>query len=88
MHTPHSAPPPPPRSPPHRDAKVSVLEWDSACHTLHTSSLHYFEADQQLRGGRVLYPAPPRIVADPTGRCAAALIYNHHLALLPAMEVG
>ncbi len=37
--------------------------------------------------GRRSWPLPPRLAADPQGRCAVALLYGHHLALLPALDV-
>jgi hypothetical protein len=47
-----------------RDAKVSVVEWDPAACGLRASSLHSFEGDAKLRGGRLTFPAP-RLAADP-----------------------
>ena len=35
-----------------RDAKLSVLEWDSSCHDVRTTSMHYFEGDPTLCEGR------------------------------------
>ncbi|KAL0047613.1 hypothetical protein WJX82_007762 [Trebouxia sp. C0006] len=69
-----------------RDAKLSVLDWDDNAHTIHTSSLHYFEGDPSLRMGRTVFPMGPKVVTDPQGRCAAVLIFHTQLALLPAME--
>ena len=36
----------------------------------------------------VVQVLPPRVIADPMGRCAAVLCFDHQLALLPAMEVS
>ncbi len=48
-----------------RDAKLAVLEWDGAADRLRTSSLHYFEGDAALAGGRKAFSAGPRAVCDP-----------------------
>ena len=48
-----------------RDAKLSVLDWDDNAHTIHTSSLHYFEGDPSLRMGRTVFPMGPKVVTDP-----------------------
>lgn len=48
-----------------RDAKLSVLDWDDSAHTIHTSSLHYFEGDPSLRMGRTVFPMGPKVVTDP-----------------------
>lgn len=129
--TPHP-PHPPPRPAPlhfpstHRDAKLSVLEWDVRHHTLRTTSMHFFQGGQpppppppgppgsqpppppphsmhqqhqgpqhqgqgqgqQQREARTAVPLPPRVVADPAGRCAAVVMYFCQLALVPAIEVG
>lgn len=76
------------------------MEWDDEQHCLRSGSLHSFEADPALREGcacgaplpgqpgsaQVVLPPPPRVAADPAGRCAAALVYGRQLALLPAMQ--
>lgn len=80
-------------SPPHshapnsieRDAKASVLCWDAATAGLVTSSLHYFEANEGLRGGRTAFSRGPLAAGDPLGRCGAVMIYDNKLAVLPAM---
>eukprot|EP00878_Enallax_costatus_P012110 GHUV01012643.1.p1 GENE.GHUV01012643.1~~GHUV01012643.1.p1 ORF type:complete len:1562 (+),score=569.41 GHUV01012643.1:165-4850(+) len=75
-----------------RDAKVAVIEWDDQLHCLRTGSLHSFEGDPSLRDGcpcgssGIILPAPPKVAADPLGRCAAALVYGKHLAILPAIQ--
>ncbi|KAI8464986.1 MAG: CPSF A subunit region-domain-containing protein [Monoraphidium minutum] len=68
-----------------RDAKVSVVEWDPSQQALHSSSLHSFEGDAALGGGMAAH-APPRLATDPQGRCAAAVVFGRHLALMPAVE--
>ena len=47
-----------------RDAKLSVLEWDAAADSFATSSLHYFEGDAALRGGRRLFARGPKAATD------------------------
>ena len=69
-----------------RDAKLSVLQWDPATFDLAPSSLHYFEGDESLKGGRQAFARPPLVVADPMGRCAAVVMLRHQLAVLPATE--
>lgn len=69
-----------------RDAKLSVLQWDPAIYDLAPSSLHYFEGDESLKGGRQAFARPPLVVTDPMGRCAAVVMLRHQLAVLPATE--
>ncbi|KAK6174392.1 hypothetical protein SNE40_017678 [Patella caerulea] len=64
------------------DAKLSVLEYDPATHNLKTSSLHQFE-ESELKGGFVRPQGIPYVRVDPDGRCAAMLVYNTHLVILP-----
>lgn len=71
-----------------REAKLSVLEWDPSSHALRTSSMHYFEGEPSMRReARAAAPLPPRVVADPAGRCAAMAMAGCHVALLPVHEV-
>ena len=42
-----------------------MLDWDDNAHTIHTSSLHYFEGDPSLRMGRTVFPLGPKAVTDP-----------------------
>lgn len=42
-----------------------MLDWDDNAHTIHTSSLHYFEGDPSLRMGRTVFPMGPKVVTDP-----------------------
>jgi len=63
-----------------RDAKLVVLEWDNDRERLRSSSLHYFEGDAALRGGRTVFPYGPRAVADP--------LVCHLPGTLPANRIG
>ena len=47
-------------SPHRRDAKLSVLAWDDGSDAWRTSSLHYFEGDRLLRGGRHVFAPRPQ----------------------------
>lgn len=47
------------------DAKLAVLEWDDATDRFRTSSLHYFEGDAALRGGRRTFARGPKAICDP-----------------------
>eukprot|EP00200_Dunaliella_tertiolecta_P007602 CAMPEP_0202380718 /NCGR_PEP_ID=MMETSP1127-20130417/30588_1 /ASSEMBLY_ACC=CAM_ASM_000462 /TAXON_ID=3047 /ORGANISM="Dunaliella tertiolecta, Strain CCMP1320" /LENGTH=233 /DNA_ID=CAMNT_0048979471 /DNA_START=52 /DNA_END=750 /DNA_ORIENTATION=+ len=69
-----------------RDAKLCVLEWDTSSHDLRTTSMHFFEGDPALRDGRKVFADPPRLLGDHQGRFAAMILYNHYLAVLPAIE--
>ncbi|KAJ7555735.1 hypothetical protein O6H91_05G052500 [Diphasiastrum complanatum] len=73
-----------------RDAKISVLDFDEAKHSLRTSSLHYFEGPdfQHLKRGREKFPRGPLVRSDPHGRCAGVLLYGCQLVLMKAAQVG
>ena len=60
-----------------RDAKLSVLDWDDNAHTIHTSSLHYFEGDPSLRMGRTVFPMGPKVVTDPQVSVTVLLRTTH-----------
>ncbi len=60
-----------------RDAKLSVLDWDDNAHTIHTSSLHYFEGDPSLRMGRTVFPMGPKVVTDPQVGVTVLLSTTH-----------
>eukprot|EP00798_Chlamydomonas_sp_ICE-L_P015929 gene15929-22063_t len=69
-----------------RDAKLCVLDWDETEHCIRTSSLHYLEGLSSMKEARVVFPMPPKVLADPQGRCAAVLCFDHQLVMLPALE--
>jgi len=73
------------------DAKLALLEWDDVAGDLQTVSIHTFERAPQLASG--LPPAfVPVLRADPASRCAALLLPQDALAVLPlyqeAAELG
>lgn len=63
------------------DAKLSIVEYDPNTHDLKTISMHYFEDD--LRPEIITYVKPPIVRVDPENRCAAMLIYNNKIIILP-----
>lgn len=64
------------------DAKLSIVEYDPNTHDLKTISMHYFE-DDDMRDGHITYVRPPLIRVDPENRCAAMLIYNKNIVIIP-----
>ncbi|CAL8463354.1 g2888 [Coccomyxa elongata] len=69
-----------------RDAKVCVLDWDAETQSIATTSLHSFEGEKAVLGGDTVFLHAPKLVTDPQGRCASALIQGC-LGILPAMEM-
>lgn len=67
-------------------AKVCVVEFDATMRRLRTTSMHCFEGMTQLTRGRNSFPTPPKLSADPQGRCAAALFYSDALVVMVAVE--
>ncbi|KAL6501456.1 hypothetical protein OROGR_026592 [Orobanche gracilis] len=72
-----------------RDAKISVLEFDDSIHGLRTSSMHCFEGPDwlHLKRGRECFARGPLVKVDPSGRCAAILVYGLQMIVLKAAEV-
>ncbi|KAL6581428.1 hypothetical protein OROMI_007351 [Orobanche minor] len=72
-----------------RDAKISVLEFDDSIHGLRTSSMHCFEGPDwlHLKRGRECFARGPLVKVDPSGRCAAVLVYGLQMIVLKAAEV-
>lgn len=65
-----------------KDAKLSVVEYDTGTHDLKTLSLHFFE-EPELRDGFVQNVHIPMVRVDPENRCAVMLIYGTSLVVLP-----
>ncbi|KAJ1927894.1 mRNA cleavage and polyadenylation factor subunit [Tieghemiomyces parasiticus] len=67
------------------EAKMALLEYAPTCHRLVTVSLHYYERDE-FRADYLESAWPPRVVTDPTHRCAVLQIYRDRLAVLPLRQ--
>ena len=69
------------------DAKVSVLQYDAATARLAVRTLHAFERAEHRAGAAQLVRGP-WLAADPQARCAAALVYDRSLAIIPIGDDG
>lgn len=72
-----------------RDAKLSLVEWDSERSSISTISIHYYEREDILSnlwdpdlGSCVNY-----LSVDPSSRCAALKFGVRHLAIIPFHQV-
>jgi cleavage and polyadenylation specificity factor subunit 1 len=65
-----------------RDAKLAVVEYDPEVDGVRTVALHYYE-EESLRKGRVSFDQPPILRIDNLRRCAALLVYESKLIVLP-----
>ncbi|KAK4458789.1 protein cft1 [Cladorrhinum samala] len=68
-----------------KDARLSLVEWDSERYGLSTVSIHYYEQDE-LQGGSWVAPLNSHVnflAADPGSRCAALKFGARNLAILP-----
>ncbi|GFS30200.1 cleavage and polyadenylation specificity factor subunit 1 [Nephila pilipes] len=65
-----------------KDAKLSLVEYDPCTHDLKTLSLHYFE-EEDMRAGANHHPFVPEVRIDPDGRCAAMVVYERSIIILP-----
>jgi hypothetical protein len=65
-----------------RDAKLAVVEYDPEVDGVRTVALHYYE-EESLRRGRVSFDQPPILRIDNLRRCAALLIYESKLVVIP-----
>lgn len=68
-----------------RDAKLSLIEWDPALHSITTSSIHYYEQDdlQAAPWQDDLSDCVSRLTIDPSSRCAAFNFGTNQLAIIP-----
>lgn len=57
-----------------------MLEWDAAADRFVASSLHYFEGDAALRGGRRVFARGPKAVTDPQVHNNSNAIYLSYCA--------
>ncbi|KAJ1490263.1 hypothetical protein T484DRAFT_1777842 [Baffinella frigidus] len=73
-----------------REAKLSVrpvVEYDPAVDNVFTSCIHSFEAEE-LKGGRINFARAPVLKVDPALRCAAMLVYERKLVVIPFRQTG
>ena len=73
-----------------RDAKLSLIEWDPAQHSISTISLHYYEnyASQTAPWTPDLPHCVSHLTIDPNSRCAAFNFAIDNLAIVPFHHVG
>jgi hypothetical protein len=69
------------------DAKCSFLDWNADKLELTTISLHFFETDD-LKRGYTRFHLPPLLTVDPAMRCAAMIVLDRHIAVLPFNDGG
>ncbi|XP_054714624.1 cleavage and polyadenylation specificity factor subunit 1-like [Uloborus diversus] len=65
-----------------KEAKLSLVEYDPSTHDLKTLSLHYFE-EEDMKAGASHHPYTPIVRSDPDGRCAAMVVYERNIVILP-----
>ncbi|KZO92025.1 hypothetical protein CALVIDRAFT_541365 [Calocera viscosa TUFC12733] len=68
-----------------KDAKIALLEWSDASYDLSTVSLHTYERTVQVSTAET-YAHRPLLRADPSSRCAALLLPQDALAILPFVQ--
>ena len=73
-----------------KDAKVSLIEWDSENHRISTISIHYYEGEkvQSAPFGPALNECDSKLTVDPRSRCAALRFGVKHLAIIPFRQAG
>ncbi|KAL2824543.1 CPSF A subunit region-domain-containing protein [Aspergillus cavernicola] len=73
-----------------RDAKLSLIEWDSERHGISTISIHYYERDDMTRSPWVsdLSTYGSILSADPSSRCAVFHFGARNLAIIPFHQPG
>ncbi|KAG2188997.1 hypothetical protein INT44_004139 [Umbelopsis vinacea] len=64
------------------DAKMSLLEWSPATHSVTTVSIHYYERDE-FKNEFLSNSYPPEVHIDPQQRCAVLNFYSDKMAILP-----
>lgn len=68
--------------------QVTVLAWDVCKLRPIPTSLHMFSPHQLPKMSRSMVTRPPVIDIEPTARCAAILLHQSCLAVLPAVTPG
>ncbi|EHY60542.1 mRNA cleavage and polyadenylation factor subunit [Exophiala dermatitidis] len=72
-----------------RDAKLSLIEWDPALHSISTLSIHYYEHHdlQSIPWQPDLSKCVSHLTVDPSSRCAAFNFGVSNLAIIPLHQV-
>jgi hypothetical protein len=65
-----------------KEGKVTCVDFDIQTNELKTLCLHYLE-DDFLKEGCLVFSSKPKIKLEPRKRCAALLIYDFKLVILP-----
>lgn len=73
-----------------RDAKLSLIEWDPACYSISTISIHYYEREDILSSpwDTDLSRCPTILSVDPSSRCAVFKFGKRHIAIIPFHQPG
>ncbi|KAJ9610046.1 mRNA cleavage and polyadenylation factor subunit [Cladophialophora chaetospira] len=73
-----------------RDAKLSLIDWDPALHSISTLSIHYYENHdlQSAPWQPDLADCVSRLTIDPSSRCAAFNFGISNLAIIPFHQAG
>ncbi|EXJ92763.1 hypothetical protein A1O3_01315 [Capronia epimyces CBS 606.96] len=73
-----------------RDAKLTLVEWDPALHSISTLSIHYYEhLDlQSIPWEPDLSNSVSHLTIDPSSRCAAFNFGVSNLAIIPFHQAG
>lgn len=73
-----------------RNAKLSLIEWDSERHNISTISIHYYERDDMTRSPWVpdLGSCGSSLSVDPSSSCAVFNFGIRNLAILPFHQPG
>lgn len=73
-----------------RNAKLSIIEWDPEKYGITTTSIHYYERQDDV--SNPWYPdldtCPSRLTVDPSSRCAILYYGMRNLAILPFPQQG
>ena len=68
--------------------QVTVMAWDVSKMVPVPTSLHMFSPHQLPKMSRSMVTRPPVIDTEPSARCAAILLHQSVLAVLPAVTPG
>jgi hypothetical protein len=66
-------------------AKCTICEWNNETGELQTVSMHFFETEA-LKMGFTRFHLPPKLSVDPANRCAAMIVLDRHIAIIPVAQ--